>query len=89
MVTDKQRRLILRLLRLRLFTYRKHIFGLPEVHARRGFGWLRERLLAAQQVDDLHHAPACPANHYHKRRFVFSPCTCGASRTSQGKEVKS
>lgn len=43
-----------------------------------GTGWLLEMMLKRQVVDDLHHAPACPANHYHKRRLVFDRCTCGA-----------
>lgn len=28
--------------------------------------------------DDLHHAPFCPANHWHKTRMPTRPCTCGA-----------
>jgi hypothetical protein len=29
--------------------------------------------------DDLHHAPMCPANHYHKQRMPTGPCNCGAA----------
>lgn len=28
--------------------------------------------------DDLHHAPMCPANHWHKMRMPTRLCTCGA-----------
>lgn len=30
--------------------------------------------------DDLHHAPMCPANHYHYQRLPNGPCSCGAAR---------
>lgn len=30
--------------------------------------------------DELHHAPACPANHYHHMRLPIGGCTCGAQR---------
>jgi hypothetical protein len=32
----------------------------------------------AEIVDKLHHAPMCPANHYHGRRAPTGPCSCGA-----------
>jgi len=32
----------------------------------------------ANQVDDYHHAPLCPANHYHGARAPTGKCTCGA-----------
>lgn len=28
--------------------------------------------------DDYHHAPLCPANHWHKARMPTGPCSCGA-----------
>lgn len=31
--------------------------------------------------DDLHHAPICPANNFHRARLPTAPCTCGATRT--------
>lgn len=34
----------------------------------------------AEATDDLHHAPACPANHYHGMRAPTGECTCGANR---------
>ncbi len=30
-------------------------------------------------LDDLHHAPKCPANHFHQMRLPTGRCTCGAS----------
>lgn len=30
--------------------------------------------------DDLHHAPSCPANHWHHQRLPTGGCTCGATR---------
>ena len=40
---------------------------------------LLKAMLERQEIDDLHHAPACPANHYHRCRLVFDKCTCGAA----------
>lgn len=48
------------------------------VNTRRGTTWFLRWMKKRQVVDDLHHAPCCPANHYHKQRLVFRPCTCGA-----------
>lgn len=28
--------------------------------------------------DNYHHAPMCPANHFHRKRMPTGPCTCGA-----------
>ncbi len=38
----------------------------------------------AQMTDDLHHAPMCPANHYHGKRAPTGPCSCGAARLNKG-----
>ena len=35
-------------------------------------------------LDELHHAPACPANHYHKQRLPTGRCTCGAANHEAG-----
>lgn len=32
----------------------------------------------AELTDKLHHAPMCPANHFHGQRAPTGPCTCGA-----------
>ncbi len=40
----------------------------------------------AQRNDKLHHAPLCPANHYHGRRPPTGRCNCGAERNAR--EVK-
>lgn len=82
MVTERQRRLVKRLVRLRAFKVFESM-RLPMIRARWGFGWLLKRLKAAQVVDDLHHAPCCPANHYHRMRLVFRPCTCGSAIEAQ------
>lgn len=84
MVTEPQRQLILRLCRLRMFRARVGLMRTPIVTARWGVRWLLERIKRAQVVDDLHHAPCCPANHYHRQRLVFHPCTCGAARAALG-----
>lgn len=78
MVTDRQRKLVAMLVRLGLFRIKWGLWQ-PQVCAVTGMLWLLKRILRAQIVDDLHHAPACPANHFHRTRLVFSHCTCGAA----------
>lgn len=51
---------------------------LIDFRARWGTRWLLKRMKKNQTVDDLHHAPCCPANHYHYGRLVLEGCTCGA-----------
>lgn len=38
------------------------------------------RAAFAAVTDNHHHAPMCPANHYHGMRAPTGPCTCGAVR---------
>lgn len=35
----------------------------------------------AEYSDKLHHAPMCPANHYHGTRAPTYKCTCGATES--------
>ena len=39
----------------------------------------------ANYSDKLHHAPLCPANHYHGKRAPTYRCTCGAAAQAEGK----
>lgn len=82
MVTEPQRTFVRAMLRLGAFEQRRDFFEQVDIRARPGFGRLLERLLRIQVVDALWHAPACAANHFHKRRLVFRPCTCGAVRAA-------
>lgn len=43
------------------------------------FEWLFNWRLNTQKVDNLHHAPGCEANHFHRMRLVFKKCSCGAN----------
>lgn len=36
------------------------------------------RMQLAEIMDKSHHAPLCPANHYHGMRAPTGPCSCGA-----------
>lgn len=38
----------------------------------------RVRAAYANATDDHHHAPMCPANHYHGQRPPSGNCSCGA-----------
>jgi hypothetical protein len=37
----------------------------------------------AEHTDKLHHAPMCPANHYHGQRAPTYRCTCGAAKEQE------
>lgn len=64
-----------------------HCFDCPrdEADARQRAEQIRD--LAIEQgiiaFDDLHHAPCCPANHFHQRRMPTGRCTCGADRPAR------
>lgn len=77
MVTNKERRLVIWLCKLRIWKPQMEM-RIVWIQTPR-LKWLHKWLLKRQKVDDLHHAPACPANHYHKQRLVFFPCSCGAA----------
>jgi hypothetical protein len=79
MITTKQRRLVKMLVKVRAFYLYEH-FRCVRVGAKPRFAWLLEWLLARQVVDDWHHAPACPANHWHHRALVIQRCNCGAAK---------
>jgi hypothetical protein len=89
MVTNPERRFVQTALDLGIFRARRSIFGLFDIYARPGSRWLLNWLKARQIVDDLWHAPACAANHYHKTRLVFQPCTCGSARSTSDRGEKS
>lgn len=40
----------------------------------------------AERTDKLHHAPMCPANHYHGQRAPTGRCTCGADEIERTKD---
>lgn len=79
MVTSRQRKLITFLVKKKIWKLERVMWQV-EVRSRFGTAWLLKRIKKKQVVDDLHHAPACPANHYHKMRLVFQPCVCGAEK---------
>ena len=78
MVTAQERWLILALVRVRVFSLYTSM-RLVCVSARPGFRWLLKWIMKRQVVDNLKHAPCCPANHYHRQRLVFQRCTCGTT----------
>lgn len=79
MITNNERKLVKWMVKLKLWQVVIN-FRLPDVYPRcRGTRWIFKWLLRRQVVDSLHHAPCCPANHFHKQRLVFGYCTCGAA----------
>lgn len=81
MVTDRQRKLVQLLVRFKIWTLFSHMRCI-NIRPRKGTVWLFRWLLKNQVVDNLKHAPCCPANHWHKQRLVFQRCTCGAASAS-------
>lgn len=78
MVTDRERSVIMTCVERGLMTAEIGLFRTVEIHAPPENQRLLDRIKARQKVDDLHHAPCCPANHWHKKRLVFQGCNCGA-----------
>ncbi len=79
MVTANERKLIRALVWLKAF--RLYVgMRCVRVDANRGFHWLLRLIKQRQVVDDLHHAPACPANHWHRQLLVLQHCNCGAAK---------
>ncbi len=77
MVTKNERKFVQVMIWLMLWSTHMQM-RIVHVQAKIGTRWLLKRLKERQVVDDLHHAPCCPANHYHKTRLVFAKCNCGA-----------
>lgn len=78
MVTDQQRAQVLYMVKQGHWQVYEQM-RVPCVRAIR-FRALLDLLKDRQPVDNLHHAPCCPANHWHRARLVFQGCTCGASQ---------
>lgn len=61
-----------------------HFFDGPrdEKEARHRAEWMRDFAIEQGIItfDDLHHAPCCPANHFHHARMPEGRCSCGAGR---------
>lgn len=78
MVTSWERKLIVFMTKTRLWSAVVRMRNIDICGPVFGTAWLLKWIRKRQIVDDLHHAPACPANHYHKTRLVFRACNCGA-----------
>jgi hypothetical protein len=67
----------------RIWRARVGLFRTVEIVPRWGTRWLFNRLRDRQTVDDFHHAPCCPANHWSRQRLVFNNCNCGAAAAAR------
>jgi len=90
MVTHSEYKFVWYMLKIGAFAQHNNMWQ-PQIYARFGFKWILKWLKNRQVVDDLHHAPACAANHYHKQRLIFGSCKCGAAYYAQqeAKELSS
>ena len=87
MITKNERHLIKLLVRIKVFKLDMHM-RCVRIAANRGFGWILTILKNRQVVDDLRHAPFCPANHWHRQTLVLQKCTCGAAINTDDGLVK-
>ena len=89
MVSDRERKVISTMVKRGLLYAEVVLFRTIEITAPPEHQRLLDRIKARQVVDDLHHAPRCPANHWHKARLVFRPCNCGAAKHAASKAKQS
>ena len=80
MILDADRQTTLALVRAGTWKMERGIFRTVEIVPVNGGKALLEAMKRRQVLDNLHHAPGCPANHFHRRRLVFQRCTCGANQ---------
>jgi hypothetical protein len=79
MVTAHERKLLKALIRIKAFHLYQHM-RCVRIGAHPRFKFILAWMLRRQVVDDWHHAPACPANHWHNMTLVLQRCTCGAAK---------
>lgn len=79
MILDEDRKKVVEMVELGIWQVYSH-FRVPNIKTTEDTQPLMELMLERQEVDDLHHAPGCAANHYHRRRLVFDHCSCGAAK---------
>lgn len=79
MITERDRSIVRELLELEIWKL-QITMRLPDIVPTDQTEPLKDAMLKRQSRDDLHHAPCCPANHYHYRRLVLRRCNCGAQR---------
>lgn len=77
MVTDTERQLVNILIWLKLWRTFSQM-RIVQIHPKFGTRWIYNWLRGRQIIDNLKHAPCCPANNYHGMRLVFQRCNCGA-----------
>ncbi len=80
MVNARERKVIVSCVERGLMDAKAGLFRTVEIYAPPETQRLLDRIKARQIVDDLHHAPGCEANHWHRQRLVFWPCNCGADK---------
>jgi hypothetical protein len=81
MIRNEDRKIATWMLRLKLWRIvqpRDDLFGVARIRASYGTKWLWNWMRDRQKPDDVHHAPACPANRWSGVELVVRPCTCGA-----------
>lgn len=63
---------------LMTFSHDGNVFALKGDGASDSMALDQIRAAWAELTDDHHHAPMCPANHYHGQRAPTGACSCGA-----------
>lgn len=91
MIRNSDRKIAVAMVRIgawKIIQPRDDLFNCARLRARWGTHWLWNWMLKRQAPDDLHHAPACPANRWSGVELVIRPCTCGAARRARRAALK-
>lgn len=83
MVNERERSVIMAMVKRGLLDAKVGLFRTVEIYAPPENERLLKRIKDRQKVDDLHHAPCCEANHWCRQRLVFRACNCGAAKAAR------
>lgn len=78
MIRALDRKVVMLMVRLRLWRPEIGLFHTVEIRTGPRTRWLLDWMKRRQRVGTEKHAPCCPANHWHQKRLVFHRCNCGA-----------
>ncbi len=78
MILDSDRAIVVEMVELKIWKLVNQM-RLPDVVPTEETKPLLRAMKDRQKRDDLHHAPCCPANHFHYTRLVLKRCTCDAA----------
>lgn len=84
MIQHRDRKLLLFLVKKRVLTPWRDMWGSWHFKGPKAFEPVLDRMRKRQEPDDRHHAPKCPANRWSGAALVFQRCNCGARYPVKG-----